>query len=277
MAKVVLFGGGDGGGLIITEDGVRPIPPFDPSVRAQIKAVSELVVATKDERAGGSDRSELTLLATRLANLAVQQVEAIVGTLDAEASLIVTSDVDDGFVCGTTGKPPIPLPRPPRELPALTSMLARGGIDRSLVTFIQSATEQGRRVEDLLEHPEEVARELGVELSERSVRDLQLLAPSRLGELEDPVAREVVTFFHRVLADGQYVDTWAIRPAAVSKALGVQLSTDALERVIAVGAFQRDMGPDAIIWIVVGIIVIVAVVVTEDDAEIVDRSGRSKF
>jgi hypothetical protein len=110
---------------------------------------------------------------------------------------------------------------------------------------------------------------------------LELLAPSRLDELEDPVVREVVTFFQRVLADGRYVDTWAIRPAAVSQALDIQLSDDALERVIAIGAVQRELGPPGIIWIVVGIaaIVITAIVVvaTEGDAEVVDRSNGPKF
>ena len=169
MAKLVLFGGGDDGGVIITEEGVRRIPPFDPLVRAQIKAVSQLVAAIQDQRAGGSDHSELTALATRLANLAVQQVEAIVGTLDAEASLIVMDGDDGGFVCGTTGKVPAPLPKPPREVPALFSLLARGGIDRSLVTFIQEALEQGRSVEELFERPVEVAHELDIELSERTL------------------------------------------------------------------------------------------------------------
>ena len=30
--RVILFGGGDGGGLIIGPHGVRPIPPFDPGL-----------------------------------------------------------------------------------------------------------------------------------------------------------------------------------------------------------------------------------------------------
>jgi hypothetical protein len=172
MAKLVLFGGGDGGGLIITEHGVRPIPPFDPLVRSQIKAVSQLMAAIKDQGNGISDHNELSALTTRLSNLAIQQVEAIIGTLDNEASLIVLNGDDEGFVCGTTGKVPVPLPSPPKELPALSSILARGGIDRSLLTFVEKATEQGRSVEDILERPADVARELGVVLSERSVRYL---------------------------------------------------------------------------------------------------------
>jgi hypothetical protein len=275
MAKVILFGGGDGGGLIITADGVRPIPPFDPFVRAQIKAVSYLVAGAD---APGGDAAELEGYAARIANITVQHVEAIVGSLDAEASLIVMSDDGDGFTCGTTGRPPIPLARPPKELPPLDSLLARGGIDSSMVEFLRKATAQGVSVPALLENPADVARELGMDLPPRVVRDLEVLAPSRVDELEDPVSREVVTFFQKVLDDGRHVDTWAIRPSAVSDALGIQLSDTAVNRIITVGSALGGRGGEAgIIWIVVGIIVVVAVVIDEEDAEIIDRSGNVKF
>ncbi|WP_283135798.1 hypothetical protein [Rhizohabitans arisaemae] len=275
MAKIILFDGGDGGGLVLTDNGVEPIPPFAPRVRSQIKAVGHLVATAVEQ---GPEHSELSGLATRLANIAIQQVEAIVGPLDPEASLIVTGHDTDGFVCGTTGKPPVPLPRPPRELPALTDMLERGVIDRSLLTFVQKATAQGKDVEEILEYPDRIAAELGIELSERSARDLKSIAPSQVEALDDPVSREVATFFQHVLADGRYVDTWAIRPAAVSGSLGVSLSPEATERIITVGAaFQRENASNRIIWIVVGIIVIVGVVVLEREAEVVDRSGIPKL
>lgn len=276
MAKIVLFGGGDGGGLIITAEGVRPVPPFDPFVRAQLKAVANLVTAM---RGHGSDIRELEEHAARIANVAVQEVEAIVGPLDEEASLIVMVDDGDGFTCGTTGKPPIPLPRPHRELPAVDSLMTRGGLDPALVAFVRKATEAGIAVNDLFERPSEVARELNLELPERTIRDLQVLAPSRRDALEDPVSREVAGFFERVLADGRYLDTWAIRPAAVAQNLGVQLSPPASDRIISVGSALsgRIGGGTAIIWIVVGIIVIIAVVIDEGEADIVDRSGVVKF
>jgi hypothetical protein len=275
MAKVILFGGGDGGGLIITTDGVRPIPPFDPFVRAQIKAVSNLVTGAHPLV---GDAEELEGYAARIASIVVQHVEAIVGSLDAEASLIVLSDDGDGFTCGTTGRPPIPLPRPPHELPPLDSLLSRGGIDPLMVQFLRNATAQGVSVPALLENPADVARELGMDLPSRVVRDLEALAPSRVDQLEDPVSREVVTFFQKVIDDGRYVDTWAIRPSAVSDALGIRLSDAAVNRVITVGSALGGRGGEAgIIWIVVGIIVVVAVVIDEGDAEIIDRSGNVKF
>jgi hypothetical protein len=43
MATVILFGGGDAGGIIISDKGVRGIPPFDPGVLLQLRGVSALV------------------------------------------------------------------------------------------------------------------------------------------------------------------------------------------------------------------------------------------
>ena len=292
MAKLVLFDGGDGGGLIIKDDGVRPIPPFHPFVRAQIKAVLQLVGAIQDQRSGTSSYDELNALTNRLSNLAIQQVEAIIGTLDAEASLIVTNGEEDGFVCGTTGRMPVLLPAHPKELPALSSTLEHVVTDRSLLMLVEKAAEQGRVGDDLFERPAEIARELGVELSERGARGLQLLAPSRVRELEDPPAREIVTFFQRVLADGRYIDTWAIQPAAVSEALDVQLSDDAVERIIVVGAsLPRQISSPFTPIVIVGVVIredavfTAALVATQVMVfpldipmnDIIDRSDKPKF
>lgn len=63
MARVILFGGGDGGGLIIGPNGVRPIPPFDPVLLKQIKAISQLTQAI--QLADGTASRELASLTRR--------------------------------------------------------------------------------------------------------------------------------------------------------------------------------------------------------------------
>jgi len=278
VAKIVLFDDGDAGGLLIEEKEVRPLAVFDAGVRARIKAVSQLMVAYQDGAGVPMNRGELDTLVTRLANLTVQQVEALVGSLDAEASLVVMSRDGSGFTCGTNGKPPVALPAAPTEPLSVARLASANGIDRSLVTFVRAAVEAGRSAPEIFERPAEVARELGVELSERAAHDLAVLAPSRVGELPDPVAREVVSFFQQVLVDGEYVDTWTIQPAVVAQALGIELSNQAAERIVAIAsAFEDGDEQPNIIWIVVGIVVIVAVVVTKLDAGVVDRSGRAKF
>lgn len=117
MAKVILFGGGDGGGLIIGPNGIKPIPPWEPFVLAQIKAINRLSNAPVK----GVDkvvRAELGELAGRLASFVVKQVEPrIEGGLDREGGLIFL-DAEDGFWCGN-GKPPVPIPWPPRRRPGV--------------------------------------------------------------------------------------------------------------------------------------------------------------
>ena len=43
MAQLILFGGGDGGGLLIGSHGVRPVPPFNSDIRLQLHGVSALL------------------------------------------------------------------------------------------------------------------------------------------------------------------------------------------------------------------------------------------
>ena len=73
MKAVILFGGGDGGGLIITDKGVKPIPPFDPAIRSNLKSAAAMVTSvtkTRDAR----NKEKASKLALSLCNLAVEQV-----------------------------------------------------------------------------------------------------------------------------------------------------------------------------------------------------------
>src|SRR4029078_2310639 len=42
-SMMILFGGGDGGGIVIDAKGIHRIPPYDPGVLLQLKAASALV------------------------------------------------------------------------------------------------------------------------------------------------------------------------------------------------------------------------------------------
>lgn len=137
----------------------------------------------------------------RLASDVVSHVERIVGPLDG-ASALVYDDPDDGFVCGSTGQPPIPFP-PRGNVASIRDLVAGGALEPELITYLNEATKRGLSVERFLEDPAGTAKELGIPLSERAAGDLRRLAPSNASEIADPVEREVITYFHAVVRDGK--------------------------------------------------------------------------
>src|SRR5262249_50490889 len=146
-----------------------------------------------------------------------------VGPLDGEHALIY-QDEDGGFACGSTGKPPLPIPWPPPSIPPVRDLIAHGVVNADLVEFLREAHARGTSLIDAFENPPEVAKGIGLPLSGRAEHDLRLLAPSRLNEIKDPTDREIVHFFHKVVEDGRFLRTWATRPFEVARDLGVQLS-----------------------------------------------------
>lgn len=281
MKMVILFGGGDGGGLIITEHGVRPIPPFDPAIRASLKSAAAMVNAVAAIKSDKT-RSKMAKMATSLSNLAVEQVEAVVGPLDAERSLIF-QDSDGGFTCGSIGKPPIPLPWPPRSMPSVQDFIGAGVIDTDILELIHVVKDKKIALTGLFEKPAEVAKKLRLSLSEKSAKDLNLLAPSKLAGIKDETDREIVKFFHKVLEDGRYMDTWYSHPYDVAQSLKFKLSDATLERLITGGATsfdERASAGGAAIVVGVAIVAVIAVkwAFTSEPSQIIrDRSGIEKI
>jgi hypothetical protein len=114
---VILFGAGEGGGIIITATGIEALPPFEPRLRTRLKAVSALVRA--DAMLARRDAGEeLRGLADRVARSIVPALVEKAGEAATGDNSIVYIDTDGGFVCGTTGKPPLPVPWPPFGPPA---------------------------------------------------------------------------------------------------------------------------------------------------------------
>ena len=106
---LILFGGGDGGGFYVGADGrIHRIPPWTPDVQAQLKAVSALVALDGVHESGIA--KEATALAERLSTKVIPQITKTVGTPQLGDTSIAFVDGDEGFVCGSTGKHPIPVP-----------------------------------------------------------------------------------------------------------------------------------------------------------------------
>lgn len=109
---MVLFGGGDGGGIYIDANSrLHRIPPWDPQIMAQLKAANALTSAA-DRLATADVGKELHTIAERLTSSVVPQVARSVGGIAVGENAVAFIDGDDGFTCGSTGKHPIPFPIP---------------------------------------------------------------------------------------------------------------------------------------------------------------------
>jgi hypothetical protein len=286
MKTVILFGGGNDGGLVVTDSGARAIRPFEKAIRLNLRAASAMVNAVSAAR-DDSISKKLSKLAASVAGLAVQQVEDIVGPLDADRAVIFQED-DGGFTCGSTGKPPVPLPWPPREIPTVPDVLAAGVIEPDLVDLLRRARENQIKLTEVFEKPVNIAKRLGVTLSNKSATDLRAMAPSELRNVKDRTDREIIGFFHKVVEDGRYLETWFNRPYEVARTLKVTVSEAALERLLSGGAaaaFAQQSGQVpteikvGIVWVVVCIAVGIAFGNKSRaiDDIINDRSGIDKF
>ncbi|HEY0525596.1 MAG TPA: hypothetical protein VGD08_19545 [Stellaceae bacterium] len=281
MAQVIIFGGGDAGGIIITEHGVRRIPPFDPGILLQLRGVSSLAQSTLFARAEHLGQEFASLL-NKLSNVVVGRVEAVVGQLDAENSLVYQDD-EGGFTCGSTGKPPIPFPKKAPSVPHLSDVLSRGVISAELLEFVGAANEKKIPLRDVLADPAAVAKQLKLKLSDRSLRALQQLSPASTGKIADPTSREIAGFFTKVVEDGRHIVEFAREPSQVARELGIKLSDKAIDRIVAGGSVMHDHDPGTVenpvaIAVVVGVVIMlvddVAMVGVE---KIVDVSGVQKL
>lgn len=126
MAQII---GNDGGGIEIGPHGIRRLPPWEPALLQQFHALAALANAGPqlgNKKIGG----QLASLTNKLAGVVVAQVEGLVGPIDGEAGLVF-DDVEGGFKCGSTGKPPIPIP-PRRFVSTLQQALAARMLETQL-------------------------------------------------------------------------------------------------------------------------------------------------
>jgi len=278
MTKVILFGGGDAGGIIISDTGVRPIPPFDPAILLQLRGIGAIMQSLERIPSENMMR-KVGPYVHQLSNLAIEQVEQIVGPLQGEHSLIY-QDENGGFSCGATGKPPVAFGWPPSSMPQMQDLIANGVVDFNLIEFFRAAENNGIDILEAFENSEMVSQKLGITLSKQTHQDLKFLAPSQVNNIKDPVDQEIIQYLHKVLRDGRFLQTWATQPFEVSKQLGIKLSDLARDRLIAGGkspAFLRSGRPETMF---VPIAIAIIIILAPSDAELKavrDRSNLRKF
>jgi hypothetical protein len=279
MAKVILFGGGDGGGIRITLKGVEPIPPFDPSIRHQLRALNQLALAGRLLPEKASGRS-LGGIIGKLTGLVLTQLEGLLGEIDADNGLIYQDD-DGGFTCGSTGKPPIPFPFPVDPRRTVQELLSRGVINAQTLTFLEQAARQKLDVIAVARDPQAAAEKIGISLApevEQCIKSLKLDTP----QIEDKTDQAVIEFYRKVVADGRFLSEWAINPETVASRLKLSVPRDVFERITATRDFAliRPLGPGAVMCpaaVAVAIAIVIVLWDREANLPVIDRSGLTKL
>ena len=124
---LVLFGAGDGAGIVIDTRGrVRRVGPFAPDAVAVLKA-AVAVLHARERVVERRDRArDLEAVAERLTASIVPRLSAGAG-LDDDGHAVMFLDRDGGFVCGTSGRHPLPMPAP-AMLPNAAVLAAHAGL-----------------------------------------------------------------------------------------------------------------------------------------------------
>ena len=286
MKTLVAFDGGAKGALLITETGVLPMPPLKPDLLQALKGTAKLV-SSLGASTDKSMQSKLSKMAIGAANLAVEMAEGQFGALNPNRAIIY-QDEDGGFTCGSTGKPPLPFPWPPRPIREPGDLVRQGLVEQPIVDLIRSAKAKGMDLTKVFEAPAATAKELGLKLPAKDAETLAQFAPSKVAAIKDPADREVLNLFHAVLQDGRFTDDWFERPVEVAGKLKVKLSDTAIERVLATGGrgfggLRASDGGSAIcagvVW--AGVCIAVGTLFVGQmnplDSLIKDRSGLDKF
>ena len=280
MGRLIVLNGGTSGGIYIHSDRVQPISQLPQPVLMHLRAVADLLRATRGSSPKEDTSKDLQTLVTKVANLAIERVESAIGPLDGEDSLVYLED-DDGFICGSTGAPPRPIKWPPVGPPSIEELVQRGLLAPDIGEFLRRTHAHGLKVAAVLEDPVSAAKLVGLQLSDLAIANLKPLAPSQVDAISDPVDRSIVDFFYQVSEDGRFLDRWNREPAAVAKTLGVELKISAIDRILGANAIIGRPGLVANLSIEQGIVVgIVAVVLLAKPPEfnsIRDRSGITKF
>ena len=109
---LILFGGGDGGGIGIRGDGkVIRIPPYNPETMRQLRSLAGLAIAQTNIKDQGLAR-EIGALGQKVATTSIPGVLATVLPAGATVTGVAFLDDDGGFTCGSTGQHFGPFPGP---------------------------------------------------------------------------------------------------------------------------------------------------------------------
>ena len=143
MMQVILFGGGDAGGIYIDANGkVHRIPPFDPYAASLTRAFASLVTA--ESYARGSNEKEAAAFADQVQESFVAHVERSIGASVGAAGIVYDDPTaaSSAAMAGAGRSRRRPRPRPRRRDPRHArqqSTKSRSGERRPLAVLNRAA------------------------------------------------------------------------------------------------------------------------------------------
>lgn len=180
MRKIVGGVGVDGGGFVITPNGVIPVPPWEPSVRARLDAVAALARLSEHD-----SKAEVAPVVRQL----LSEVSARLG-VEGSAHYVYYAADGYGFVSPGDGDGLCPVPLEERLRKLLESLRWRVPwpvpepdpqpnwlLNKVTERLVQRVEERGGDVLEFLDAPERVAAALGLTLPEFAARHVKQLAP----------------------------------------------------------------------------------------------------
>lgn len=218
MSTVVLLDGGDAGGLVVDDNGIQPIAPFGVALRNELQAIAKLVSAVEGD-ACNAKRDLLIRLMTELSTAAVESVQHEVGEIERHHGLVYTED-GGGFICGSTGLPPIPLPWPLADPPAVKRWTRCDLVGTDPLGAVPTAAERRLFIVPLVRDPVHEGQRLDRHVSKCATTQIRRLRLGDPSKLDDPIDREIVEFFHKSVGDEALINE-AIVTASTANMLGI--------------------------------------------------------
>lgn len=290
MANYVLIGA-SGEGMQIRGTGDRVAAIVPPAVLRNLQAIGSLLSA-KDAVAEVA-ANQLVKMATEINHSVRIGLEQ---SFEIDDNTVITFvNPEGGFVCGSTGQPPLPLPVSPSWLDSQKGRALRGiggdllkayGLDEDAALFLREAIERKADVRNLFLEPERAAADAGVQLSPEVSRQLEFIRKGE-GRMSGPEA-EVLEFVNRVVKDGRHIREWAVEPRETAKQLGVRVSDEAFQMIEnGINVDMRNIlggrtphNPE-VASSVIGIVITIGIAMYSsyevERPHVVDQSGLRKF
>jgi hypothetical protein len=228
MVAIIIFYSDDRGPLMILPDRVRRLPNFPKSISQQLKSIYELLHSSIGS--AGASYTSITQIQQRLSNEVIGIIEDLIGPLDKAGGLIYEGD-EYGFVCGADGRPAELLVNSEKVNPN-TLFKEIEDYDHSIFELIRNIPAEKGELVKLFDNPKSVAEKLNITLTDEAEKKLLSLGSKQLGAISEPRKRKFLQYYHSVIKDGKYLDTWLSKPVEVANALNIELDDDLHDDII---------------------------------------------